>query len=41
VNAGGNPSEMVIEAARDDGGEYRDETEGEHPIADLRPQTAS
>jgi hypothetical protein len=32
---------MVIDAARDNGGEYRDETEGEHPIADLRPQTAS
>src|SRR4029453_10215715 len=39
VNAGGPPSEMVIDAARDNGGEYRDETEGEHPIAELRPQT--
>jgi hypothetical protein len=39
VNAGGAPSEMVIDQARNNGGEYRDETEGEHPIADLRPQT--
>jgi hypothetical protein len=37
VNKGGAPSEQVIDDARDNGGEYRDETEGPHPIADLRP----
>jgi hypothetical protein len=35
-------SEQVIDQARNQGaGEYRDETEGGHPIADLRPQHAS
>jgi hypothetical protein len=39
VNAGGNPSEQVIdENRRSSGREYRDETEGEHPVAELRPQ---
>jgi hypothetical protein len=39
VNAGGNPSEQVIDENRARSGrEYRDETEGEHPVADLRPQ---
>ena len=42
VNEGGAPSEQVIDQARNQGaGEYRDETEGDHPIADLRPQHAS
>jgi hypothetical protein len=42
VNEGGAPSEQVIDQARNQGaGEYRDETEGGHPIADLRPQHAS
>jgi hypothetical protein len=42
VNEGGAPSEQVIDQARNHGaGEYRDETEGGHPIADLRPQHAS
>jgi hypothetical protein len=39
VNEGGAPSQEVIEqtlAQRHH--EYRDETEGEHPVADLRPQ---
>jgi hypothetical protein len=37
VNAGGNPSELVIEQnRRRNGDEYRDETEGEHPIVELR-----
>jgi hypothetical protein len=36
VNAGGVPSEMVIDMNRDHSGrEYRDETEGDHPVADL------
>ena len=38
VNAGGAPSEHVIDENRArTGREYRDETEGEHPVADLRP----
>jgi hypothetical protein len=37
VNAGGVPSEQVIEENREKHGrDYRDETEGEHPIPDLR-----
>jgi hypothetical protein len=37
VNAGGVPSEMVIEDNRARSGhEFRDETEGEHPVAELR-----
>jgi hypothetical protein len=40
VNAGGNPTEQVIDAARADGGEYRDETEGPNPVEDLRVPTA-
>ena len=37
VNGGGNPSEWVIEQNREkQGREYRDETEGENPIVDLR-----
>jgi hypothetical protein len=37
VNRGGVPSEEVIEAARADGGEYRRELLGPHPVASLRP----
>ena len=41
VNKGGAPSEMVIDQTREQKGrEYRDETEGEHPVPDLRPQNA-
>ena len=37
VNEGGAPSEQVIEQNRAAAGrEFRDETEGEHPIPDLR-----
>ena len=37
VNAGGAPSEQVIdENRRERGHDFRDETEGEHPIAELR-----
>jgi hypothetical protein len=37
VNAGGVPSEQVIEENRSkQGREYRHETEGEHPVVDLR-----
>jgi hypothetical protein len=37
VNAGGNPQEQVIDLNRERSGhEYRDETEGEHPVTDLR-----
>ncbi len=37
VNAGGNPGEQVIEQNRSSSGhEYRDETDGEHPVVDLR-----
>jgi hypothetical protein len=37
VNAGGNPSEQVIDENRDvQGREYRLQPEGEHPVADLR-----
>jgi hypothetical protein len=39
VNRDGSPSEQVIDLDRDQvGRDYRDETEGQHPIADLRPQ---
>ena len=42
VNAGGAPSEQVIDENRTSNGhEYRDETEGPHPVADLQPQHAS
>jgi hypothetical protein len=38
VNEGGAPSEQVVTEDRAGRGtEYRDETEGEHPIPDLRP----
>jgi hypothetical protein len=41
VDAGGVPSEDVIDQNRARSGqEYRDETEGEHPVANLRPQLA-
>ena len=37
INAGGAPSEEVIELNRQESGdEYRDETEGEHPVQALR-----
>jgi hypothetical protein len=37
VNAGGSPTEQVIEMNREtQGREYRLQPEGEHPIADLR-----
>jgi hypothetical protein len=37
VNAGGVPSEMVIDENRSQNGhEYRDETEGPHPVPELR-----
>ncbi len=37
VNAGGAPSEDVIDQNRSQAGnEFRDETEGDHPIIDLR-----
>ena len=37
VNDGGAPSEQVIDANHaSQGREYRDETEGDHPIIDLR-----
>jgi hypothetical protein len=39
VNRDGSPTEQVVDLDRQGTGrEYRDETEGEHPIADLRPQ---
>jgi rubrerythrin len=39
VNAGGAPSEQVIERHRAEfGGEYRFETEGPHPVPSLRPE---
>lgn len=42
VNAGGAPSEEVIEENRAaQGREYRDETEGEHPVVDLRDPAAA
>jgi len=42
VNAGGAPSEQVIEENRARSGhEYRDETEGPHPVANLQPEHAS
>jgi hypothetical protein len=38
VNAGGAPSELIVEQDRTENGtEYRDETEGDNPISDLRP----
>jgi hypothetical protein len=37
VNDGGTPSEQVIDMNREaQGREYRDETEGDHPVPDLR-----
>jgi hypothetical protein len=40
VNAGGAPSEEVIDQFRAERGlDYRDETEGEHPVVDLRAST--
>jgi hypothetical protein len=42
VNAGGVPSELVVEQDREENGvEYRDETEGDNPIEELRPVGAS
>jgi len=42
VNAGGAPSEMVIdETRRERGRDFRDETEGEHPIDGLRAMAES
>jgi len=43
LNGGGVPSEQVIEADRAgrDGPEYRDETEGDNPISELRPVGAT
>ena len=42
VNARGNPSEQVIDENRARSGrDYRDETEGDHPITDLRPVHAN
>jgi hypothetical protein len=41
VNAGGVPTEMVIDQNRAaQGREYRDETEGENPVPELRPTPA-
>jgi hypothetical protein len=39
VNEGGVPSEEVIEAARNNGGEYRRELLGPHPVESLRRVT--
>jgi hypothetical protein len=37
VNAGGAPSEQVIDQNRAHSGrDFRDETEGDHPVVDLR-----
>ena len=42
VNAGGNPSEEVIDENRAaQGREYRLQTEGDHPVADLRQPAGS
>lgn len=42
VNAKGNPTEQVVEMDRDErGAEYRDETDGDNPIGDLRPVGAA
>jgi hypothetical protein len=42
VNAGGDPGEQVVDETRAARGrDYRDETEGEHPVADLRPVAAA
>jgi hypothetical protein len=42
VNAGGAPSELVIDQNRAaNGDELRDETEGAHPIIDLREPSSS
>jgi hypothetical protein len=42
VNEGGSPTEDVIDEdrAKHGGAEYRDETEGQHPVADLRAPAA-
>jgi hypothetical protein len=38
VNEGGAPSELVVDQVHErKRHEYRDETQGEHPVADLRP----
>jgi hypothetical protein len=42
VNEGGAPSEQVIDQNRTQRhAEYRDETQGEHPVPGLRPQRVS
>jgi hypothetical protein len=42
VNQGGAPSEQIVDLDRTERGEeYRDETEGEHPIDELRTRRAS
>ncbi len=42
VNAGGAPSEQVIDQTRAARGrDFRDETHGEHPVPELRPQPVS
>jgi hypothetical protein len=42
VNAGGNPSEQIVDEDRQARGlEYRDETDGDNPIIDLRPVGAA
>jgi hypothetical protein len=38
INAGGVPSEEVVRQNREKGNEYRDQTDGEHPVVDLREQ---
>ncbi|MAM76762.1 hypothetical protein [uncultured Tistrella sp.] len=40
VNDGWNPTEEIIARARADGGEYRLETEGPHPVPGLRREDA-
>jgi hypothetical protein len=41
VNAGGTPSEQIIDQNRSaSGGEYRDETDGEHPIFPVSARTS-
>jgi hypothetical protein len=42
VNAKGAPSETVVDLNREaNGREFRDETEGDHPVVDLREETKS
>jgi hypothetical protein len=39
VNSDGVPSEAVVRMAREQlGREYRDQNEGDHPVADLQQQ---